>query len=250
MIMNKKKIHWGSYLFIIFFMVAIPIFYMVEIPRWTKITQVCYCMNDVYCFAQYNSILVTLPLIQLIIIQNIKSEFRVNIIVQLQKMSLLWIRFARRIFMISLFCGLYMWIWVTVIGLFHAQLICNWNVDNSFVFAKTGGTYPVNVVWFMLLFIIVSIVHAMVWGMLITIIWWNTWQPVIGITLMMVMAMLEQAMYPAAVHIFFSVINMEITYMYGMKPFGKLMIYACLWVIGTFVAGFLLIRKKDFLRRE
>lgn len=97
MIMNKKKIHWGSYLFIIFFMVAIPIFYMVEIPRWTKITQVCYCMNDVYCFAQYNSILVTLPLIQLIIIQNIKSEFRVNIIVQLQKMSLLWIRFARRI---------------------------------------------------------------------------------------------------------------------------------------------------------
>lgn len=232
------------------FAIAVPVWVFMEVEHWTVIPSLKYCLNDVYCNAQYYGVWITLPFVELLIIQTIKSEFRVNIILRVQYMYRFWIRLLRKVTGIAFAASIYVWGWVTVIGLKNAEFNCNWNNEDSYIYAKTGGSSEISVYLMMALFVFLFVVYAVVWAMVIIIFWWNTWHTIIGFGLMIVDLMLERAVMPAPIHIFFSQIHMELFSVCNGMSLKGLIVKSCAAMAIMFVIGLFMIKKKDFLKKE
>ena len=253
MILLKNNNWWNAVRLssILAFVIIVPLYTYLKLIKYMDVAGVEYCMNDVYCVTQTNTMFVMLPIAELVMINYIKHDFRAAVIVRVGNMRRFWIRLVKKMAIISGILATYCYVTTTVTGLGMAVYNCNWFKDNSNAYdlLHMHTDMNVHVVYVSLIFILVEFTTILIMGMVIALFWWCWNQPIYGYVLMIVLMTLEMGVSPSAAQIFFSNVSMSIVKMilYGIDV-NKQVILPFISIGIVFIIGLALIRKKDFIK--
>ena len=105
--------------------VLIPVWLMVIFKTAMSEPDVVYCMSDIYSYAHEKGLIIFLLLSQLFIINHIKYEMRVAVLVRKKSMKSFWLSLCKKIFLQAGLFVLYVFVLVTAYGVTHFQWKCN-----------------------------------------------------------------------------------------------------------------------------
>ena len=214
---------------------------------------VVYCMSDIYSYAHEKGLIIFLLLSQLFIINHIKYEMRVAVLVRKKSMKSFWLSLCKKIFLQAGLFVLYVFVLVTAYGVTHFQWKCNWRELNSNAYAQMQRPVEFEVAAWQTagIFLIVLFAEITVMAMMIVLLWWKLSQPVYGYAVMMVLFTLEKRMTPAPVNIFFLRMCFPCTRLYyqAIRAGDEILIQLCC-VAAAFVLGLFLMRRKNMLKKE
>lgn len=251
--MKKKAewIDWVDRVGILLFLIIVPIYCFLQIRYLMSEPEVQYCMNDVYCCVQSNGKWIILPFAELLLLNGLKYEFRGGILVRMGDMGKIWLRICKKVFGMSALVALFVFATATVIGSTFCVYECNWTQKNSNVYyllRRLTGV-DVSVVVVMLLFLLSMFSMLAVMGMMIAMLWWRLGNPVYGYLAMLAMFITEAKYVDRS--IFFQKISMSwLKFYYQGMDFYQEVIFPLLVLAGMLLAGFMLVRRKDMLRKE
>lgn len=250
---NKTIIDRVDVSIIALFVFTIPLYILMELKMNMAEPNVTYCFNDAYCYAHEKGIFLILPLAELIIINKMKYELRMGVLVRIGNIQHMWLRICKEIVQIAVILTAYVFIWTTVYAAINCNLLCNWTQDNSnaYFILQRHVDIDVNVMLIGGIFLLIVFTEIAVMGMAILLIWWWLRQPLYGYSIMIVLMLLERKIYPPAIRFFFIRMNMNCTSFYfGGPDLGNQIVFPFLCILGMFMIGFFFFRKKDILQKE
>lgn len=241
---------------IVFFLVTVPIDIYIELTKMLYKNWVVYCLPDAYAYALNRMIWLVFPVIGIVYINMLKYDFSINQIIRRADYRKIWINLIKDTFITAFLAALYIFIWVTICGVFLADRVqCNWSDFNSNAYEVLKIQVDTFVDYRVMMFICLWVTFFMVFcvGLFIVITWWVFNTPVIGYAAVPALMMAEMSISPPPVNIFFAKIlcKLKDRYLYysGLDYFN-VCIYPALIATGLIVAGFVLIRRKDFLKKQ
>ena len=238
---------------IIVFMIAVPLYIFMELKMNMAEQNVEYCFNDAYSYEHETGIYLILPLSQLIIINKMKYELRMGVLVRIGNMKFMWLRICKKITRIAAALTAYIFVWTTVYAVLNCNLVCNWTQDNSnaYFILQRHVDRNVNVLFVGGIFLLLVFTEIVVTAMIILIIWWWLKQPLYGYVFMIVLLLLEKRIYPPVIQLFFSRMNLECTeFYYRGANFKNQFVFPLICILGVFFLGFAIFRRKDLLQKE
>ncbi len=241
---------------VIFFMVTIPIYIYLKLYVVLDNPQVVYCLPDAYIYEQLTAVWLIFPVMGIVYINALKHDFSINQIIRRGNLKRIWINLIKDIFVTSLLAGVYIFVWTTIWGLLLTDKVqCNWNSldSNAYYTLRIQVDTFVDFRVMMVVSFVVTFLMLFCIGLFIVITWWVFNTPVVGYMTMVALMMVELTISPAPIVIFFAKIigSFYDTYLYynGLDYFSTC-VYPALFAIVLIVLGFILIRRKDFLKKE
>ena len=164
-----------------------------------------------------------------------------------------WIRIVKKIAVLSAFVTVYSFLVCSVYAGFTCVYGCNWldKNSNAFDIFRRNMTVTIDTWIIQVIFLLVIFAEVSVMGMLIVISWWWLRQPVYGYGAVIAFAKFEQGYFYSGLSIFFMRMTMANSYIYlnGYSVIDHIL-FPILMVVGTWVSGIVLFRKRDMLRKD
>jgi len=244
------KVFLGS---IILFVIIVPAYIWLLLSHNMSNENINYCLSDAYCNADKYSKFVLLPLTVFIIVNMLKYDFRFAVVVRHVNVRKMWLLLCKKIFSISIFFTIYIFVTTTTIGLIYGQFQCNWSFTDSAAYSVIHNiiSNPESVWWVMVAYFLVTLLTIAVMSVLTTLLWWVSGTPVIGYVGMIVFLLLEIGSKPPITKIFFAKVNLNPVSVYarGIKT-ETVIIYPVVVMAMLIIIGYVFIRRKDFLNKQ
>lgn len=251
--MKKKAqvMDWIDRLGVLLFVFLIPLYCVAVVKAEMATPGVVYCMNDVYCCIQNKGIYAFFPFAALLLLNQLKYEFRAGVLIRTGSMQKMWLRLCKKIAALSAAITAFLFVVATAIGSTFCTYSCNWKQGNSnaYYVLRRQIDVEIPVIVMMLLFLLAIFAMLFAGSMVIAYTWWIFGQPVYGYMAVVALMVVELKNYE--VNLFFLKICMSWTRFYyqGVNWFEQAA-YPLLVMAVLFAAGFFVLRRKDMLKKE
>jgi len=236
---------------ILLYMVLAPILLFLRTLRCLRhLDKVVYCLPDILCFDEHWTKLFLYPFILILVINILKDDFRAGVVLRYGKAEKLMLHLLAKLATFSFLVSVYQTLITIALGLHYAQYQCNWDSSDGLPFFLVGAIVKdkPSTVTIILAYFFSVFITTMVIGMMVTALWWLTETPITGFVCMVALLSVETGVN-IYIHVLFSVVDLqpENVYMWGISPWN-IVFYPVILLLIFFVAGILIIKKRDFMR--
>lgn len=212
------------------------------------------CINDVCNQILKKCIMIYIPSASLIIVNKLKYDYRMNVIVRQKKMQSFYIFQIKDVLNIIMKLCISMTLIILIVAiLVKSDFSCNWTDTSSYLSTYMGFQmeYSFNGMLFFAVTIATIFIQLFMAAVIIMTVWWWTGHPIGGVAVITVLSVME-VMYPDLWYsAMFSLMRLDVEgYAITGRGMGKTFMADILMCIVAATAGMVLYRKKDWLNND